>query len=139
MKILVAIDGSSYTKHMLAWLAVHGEMLGKNNVYEMLTVLPEFPRYAPVMDLLDPRAMREEMSEQVFHPVREFAIQQGWDCNFKYQVGDPGKCIAWEATDGKFDLLLLGSHGHTALGNVVLGSVATNALARCKVPVLIIR
>jgi nucleotide-binding universal stress UspA family protein len=33
----------------------------------------------------------------------------------------------------------MGSHGHTALGNLALGSVATGVLARCKVPVLLIR
>jgi len=33
----------------------------------------------------------------------------------------------------------MGSHRQTALANVVLGSVATQALARCKVPVLFIR
>jgi nucleotide-binding universal stress UspA family protein len=33
----------------------------------------------------------------------------------------------------------MGSHGHSALGNIVLGSVATGVLARCTVPVLLIR
>jgi nucleotide-binding universal stress UspA family protein len=34
---------------------------------------------------------------------------------------------------------VMGTHGHTALGNVVLGSVASGVLARSKVPVLLIR
>ena len=33
----------------------------------------------------------------------------------------------------------MGSHGHTALGGVVLGSVTTGVLARCKLPVLLLR
>jgi nucleotide-binding universal stress UspA family protein len=33
----------------------------------------------------------------------------------------------------------MGSHGQSALGNVVLGSVASGVLARCDVPVLLIR
>jgi nucleotide-binding universal stress UspA family protein len=33
----------------------------------------------------------------------------------------------------------MGSHGHSALGNLVLGSVVTAVLALCKVPVLLIR
>jgi nucleotide-binding universal stress UspA family protein len=40
---------------------------------------------------------------------------------------------------GRFDLLVLGSHGHEALANVVLGSVATKVLALCTTPVLLIR
>jgi nucleotide-binding universal stress UspA family protein len=36
-------------------------------------------------------------------------------------------------------LIVMGSHGHSSLGNVVLGSVANRVLARCKTPVLLIR
>jgi nucleotide-binding universal stress UspA family protein len=35
--------------------------------------------------------------------------------------------------------VVMGTHGHTALGNAVLGSVAQGVLARCKVPVLLVR
>jgi len=37
------------------------------------------------------------------------------------------------------DLVMMGSHGHSALGNLVMGSVATQVLAHCKVPVLLVR
>ena len=37
---------------------------------------------------------------------------------------------------GGFDLIVMGTHGHTALENLVLGSVATKVLAISKVPVL---
>jgi nucleotide-binding universal stress UspA family protein len=43
------------------------------------------------------------------------------------------------AEDGKFDLVVMGSHGHSALANLVMGSVATQVLAHCKVPVLLVR
>jgi nucleotide-binding universal stress UspA family protein len=33
----------------------------------------------------------------------------------------------------------MGSHGHGTLGNLVMGSVATQVLAGCKVPVLLVR
>ena len=33
----------------------------------------------------------------------------------------------------------MGSHGHSALINLVVGSVATEVLAGCKIPVLIVR
>jgi nucleotide-binding universal stress UspA family protein len=55
------------------------------------------------------------------------------------RVGDPGTEIASFARSKKFDLVLMGSHGHGALTNLVLGSVATKVLAHCKVPVLLAR
>ena len=36
------------------------------------------------------------------------------------------------------DLIVMGTHGHSSLTNLVLGSVATGVLARCKIPVLLI-
>jgi nucleotide-binding universal stress UspA family protein len=33
----------------------------------------------------------------------------------------------------------MGSHGHGALTNLVMGSVATRVLAHCSVPVLLVR
>jgi nucleotide-binding universal stress UspA family protein len=33
----------------------------------------------------------------------------------------------------------MGTHGHSALTNVVLGSVATRVLAQCRIPVLLVR
>ena len=50
-----------------------------------------------------------------------------------------GTAIAKLAESGKFDLVVLGSHGHGALGNLVMGSVATQVLANCKVPALLVR
>jgi nucleotide-binding universal stress UspA family protein len=43
------------------------------------------------------------------------------------------------ADKGKFDLLMMGSHGHGTLTNLVMGSVATKVLARCSTPVLLVR
>jgi nucleotide-binding universal stress UspA family protein len=43
------------------------------------------------------------------------------------------------AEDGEFDLVVMGSHGHSAVVNLVMGSIATQVLAHCKVPVLLVR
>jgi nucleotide-binding universal stress UspA family protein len=36
-------------------------------------------------------------------------------------------------------MIALGTHGHTALANLVMGSVATSVLARSKMPVLFLK
>jgi nucleotide-binding universal stress UspA family protein len=36
-------------------------------------------------------------------------------------------------------MLVMGSHGHGAVANLVMGSAATQVLAHCKVPVLLVR
>ncbi len=54
-------------------------------------------------------------------------------------MGSAGTLIGKLADTGKFDLLVMGSHGHSALGNLVMGSVTTQVLAHCKTPVLLVR
>ena len=38
MKILLAVDGSPYTKKMLAYLAVHDQLLSPDSQYTALTI-----------------------------------------------------------------------------------------------------
>ena len=58
---------------------------------------------------------------------------------FAHKVGHPADEIASFAEHGKFDLVIMGSRGQGALTNLVLGSVAMKVLARCAVPVLLVR
>jgi nucleotide-binding universal stress UspA family protein len=54
-------------------------------------------------------------------------------------VGDPAAEIARLAETGRFDLVVMGSHGHGSLARIALGSVTTKVLAKCSRPVLIVR
>ena len=140
MKILVAVDGSDYTKHMLAYLAAHDEWLGEAHQYTLLHVAPAVPpRAAAVLDKAVLQGHYAEESEKVFKPIRAFFGKQKLNADFVAKVGPAADTIATAATKGKFDLLMMGSHGHGLLGNLVLGSVTTKVMANCDVPVLIVR
>jgi len=139
MKILLAVDGSDYTKRMLAFLATHEEMLGKADSFTALTVVPAIPPRA--QSFLDPLVVDEycrSESERVLEPVRRFAAQKGWPLETEHRVGHAGDAIAEVADSGRYDLVVMGSHGHSALAGAVLGSVTTRVLARCKTPLLIL-
>lgn len=141
MKILVAADGSSYTKRMLGYLAAHDEWLGSGHQYTVLTVVPPVPQRAAAVlskDVLD--AYYADEADKVFKPIREFFSQKkGLKVEFVSLHGHAAETIAKTADEGKYDLLMLGSHGHSALGNLVMGSVATKVVAQCGVPVLLVR
>jgi nucleotide-binding universal stress UspA family protein len=140
MKILVAADGSSYTKRMLAYLAAHDDWMGNQHDYTVITVVPTLPaRAAAVLDKVVLKSYYDEHSAKIFKPIRTFFERQGLKADFMTRSGDAADCIAAQADKGRYDLLVIGSHGHTSLGNLVLGSVATNVMARCKVPMLIVR
>ena len=140
MKILVPVDGSPFTKRMLAYLAAHDEWLGDAHRYTLVHVTPAVPpRAAAVLDKAVLQGHYAEESEKVFKPIRAFFAKQKINAEFVAKVGPAADTIAALAAKGKFDLLMMGSHGHGLLGNLVLGSVATKVMAHCDTPVLIIR
>jgi nucleotide-binding universal stress UspA family protein len=55
------------------------------------------------------------------------------------KTGAPAETIAGAANKGKYDLLMMGSHGQGALAKLLLGSVTSRVLANCEVPLLIVR
>ncbi|MDO8441342.1 universal stress protein [Rhodoferax sp.] len=139
MKILLAVDGSPYTKKMLAYLTTH-ELFTQGNEYTVFTVQPVLPpraRAAVGKEIVDQYYSDE--SEKILAPVSKFLLRHGIDAKSSWKTGHAGESIAKFADSGKFDLLIMGSHGHGTLVNLVMGSVATQVLAHCKVPVLLVR
>ena len=140
MNILLAVDGSAYTKKMLAYLATHNELLGSNHTYTVLTVqspLPPRARAALGKEVVD--KYHAEEAEKILSPVCKFLSRHGVDAKRTVKVGAVGETIAKVADTGRFDLLVMGSHGHGAIATLVMGSVTTQVLANSKVPLLIVR
>jgi nucleotide-binding universal stress UspA family protein len=140
MKILLAVDGSKYTKKMLAYLTVHIELFAAVNDYTVFTAqapLPPRARAAVGKDVAD--SYHAEEAEKILAPVCKFLARHGINAKSAWKVGHAGEAIAKFADAGKFDLVIMGSHGHSALTNLVMGSVATQVLAHCGTPVLLVR
>lgn len=140
MKILIAADGSSYTRRMLAYLAAHDEWLGSRHEYTVVHAALAVPHRAAAFVGADVvRNFYEEDAELVFRPIRAFFEQQGIKSQFVHAIGHAAESIAKLAVEGRFDLIVMGSRGHGDLANLVLGSVATQVLARATIPVLLVR
>lgn len=140
MKILLAVDGSTYTKRMLAYLAAHPELIGSGNELTVLTVVTAVPPH--VTGFIDNATLQKyytEEAEAVLKPVRAFAEQNKWSPKFTSTVGNASDSIAKAANEAKVDMVIMGSHGHSALGSLVMGSVSSRVMANCTAPVLIVR
>ncbi|MFT7773422.1 universal stress protein [Roseateles sp.] len=140
MKIVLAVDGSPYTKRMLSYIAAHEELVAPDNEFIALYVTPELPPHAA--RFLPHEALRQyyaDEGEKVLKPVREFAQMQGWPWRERHAVGRPGETLAEIVDAEKPDLLVMGSHGHGSFTSALLGSVAGRLLAQTRVPVLLIR
>ena len=140
MKVLLPVDGSDYTKRTLSFLAAHDELLGGGHEYTAFTAVPRIPaRAARFLDRSTLDDYYRDQADEVLRPVRMFAEQKGWKVRESHVLGDAADAIATFAASEKFDLIVMGTHGQSALGNLILGSVAGGVLARCKVPVMLIR
>jgi nucleotide-binding universal stress UspA family protein len=140
MKILLAVDGSAYTKKMLAYLTTHDEVFSAHNDFTLFTVQsPLPPRARAAVGAEIANGYYADEAAKITAPVVKFLLRHGIDAKVVHKVGAAGEQIAKAANAGKFDMVMMGSHGHSALGNLVMGSVATQVLAHCQVPVLLVR
>ena len=141
MKILLAVDGSPYTKKMLAYLAAHDELLGNGarHAYTVITVqaaLPPRARAALSKEMVD--GYYAEEAAKVLDPVAKFMAQHGAAPATVAAIGSAGEEIAKYAEQGQFDLIVMGSHGRRGLEKLVLGSVAQRVLSGAALPVLVV-
>jgi nucleotide-binding universal stress UspA family protein len=134
MKILVPVDGSPFTKRMLAYLAAHDEWLGDAHQYTLLHVVPPCrraprrPRQALLQELLRPTRARRSSSRSAPSSRSRRSVP-----TFVAKVGPAADTIAALAAKGKFDLLMMGSHGHGTAGPTwCMGSVTTKVMAQVR-------
>ena len=92
---------------------------------------------APCSDVVNDY-YREE-SEAALRPSEKLLAKKEIPFHAGYKVGDIAQEIQAYVKKNRIDMIVMGSHGHGALTNLVMGSVATKVLASTDVPVLIVR
>lgn len=55
------------------------------------------------------------------------------------KIGNPVYEILREVEEKRYDMVVMGAHGHSALANALLGSTSRSVIRRCKTPVLVVR
>ncbi len=140
MKILVPIDGSSYSENSLSFVASRASLLGHSPEIELLVVLDPLPaRAARLVGKDSLTRYYEEEAEKIFEPARKFLGEKHITVNEAFMVGDPSEKIAEEAVRLDADLVIMGSHGYGRYKSAVMGSTATRIAAQGDVPILLIR
>lgn len=139
MKILIAVDGSDYTRRAIEYVMTHPWIRSCDGITVFAVALAVPHRAAAMAGPALTHDYYEDDAELALGPVREAFRAAGIQAKFEWAVGHPGKTIAAKASREQFDLIVMGSHGHTVLANALLGSAATQVLAECKVPVLLLR
>jgi len=140
MRILVAVDGSPIAVRAARYAARLALALREESQVVLLSV--DAPLLKAVAVELGVQGVEKYHAENSAFAVKDArsALNR---LKIKYEVttlvGDAAKSIVKHAESGKFDLIVMGSHGRTAFKSLFLGSVSTKVLSLSRVPVTIVR
>ncbi len=139
MKILLAADGSSYTKKALAFLVTHDTLLdgGELHVLHIQQALPPRVRSVAGKEMVAEHYLRE--GESVLKPIRKFLDRHPIAYRADWIVGSPAVEILKAAKKDKAQTIVMGTHGHGVLGRILMGSVAQRVVAEADIPVLLVQ
>ncbi|MBT0159521.1 universal stress protein [Candidatus Bathyarchaeota archaeon A05DMB-2] len=126
-KILVGIDGSEHSKKALT---------------EAIKIAKKFEAEVTVVNVFHPAPTPS--AHEFSHKILEEAKTVLEDEKVKYKLAsvtgtNPSKVITDMATQGKFDLIVIGSRGVGAAHALVLGSVCGRISCESPVNVLIVK
>lgn len=74
-----------------------------------------------------------DISRKVLEEIPKCPVAEG---EVLVEVGNPVNKIVSTAENGKYDLVIMGTHGHGKLEEFMLGSVSAGVIKRCNIPVL---
>ena len=140
MRILMPIDGSTFSKTALAFIASRSTLISSQPDVELLNV--QYPVSARVTrgagkDLVQFHHQSE--ANKVIKPALAALKRAGLRAQVKSVVGSPGVEVGRIAAEDDADLIVMGSHGHTGFFNLLFGSVTQAVLASCNTPLLVLR
>ena len=84
-------------------------------------------------------AMLKADQDRYLDQFRARALEAGVPCTTVSIEGFANEAIVEQAAARNIDLIVLGTHGRTGLGRLLLGSVAERVLRAAKCPVLTVR
>jgi nucleotide-binding universal stress UspA family protein len=140
MKILLAVDGSDFTRKMLDYVGSNTSLFDASHEYTVFTAPLALPAHASsVVGSNNTQDYYQDEAAKVLGPAVAALQARGLTATGAWKAGHAGDVIASFAQQGGYQLIVMGSHGHGALGRLVMGSVANEVVSQCKVPVLLVR
>ena len=139
-RILVPVDFSDAVGPILDWAIHMAEEHGSELVLLHVYHLPvEFQQIEGAYLPADFWANVKQEAEQQLAALAERASGRGVQVEQHVREGYPATVIIDEATELGTDLIVIGTHGHTGLKHLLLGSIAERVVQKAPCPVLTVR
>ena len=141
MKILLAVDGSDYSRRAAAYVGQHAGLLAEAPELHVLHVHPPLP-YPGAANIVGKAAIESYQRDESLAAlaVAQKALEGSRSVpKASWCVGDVVEEVGRYVERNAIDLIVVGSHGRGAMSTLALGSVTMKILASLKTPVLVVR
>ena len=139
MRILVAVDDSKFSRRAVEFLASRSSLVSVAPDIALLNVQPLVIGQAKIAVGKDAVSVSQrDDAEKALKPARNLLEEAGFTVSDRCVVGQPAEQISLVASKSKADLIVIGSHGHSALRGLLFGSVTNAVMARTTTPMLIV-
>ena len=137
--ILAPVDFSGATKAVVAEAAVFARAV-KGRVVLLSVILPpvSLAGYTLMESIAEITVAGEKAAAKTLAKLQGDLERDGISTDTLQFVGSPIIHIVEQAVKLKADYIIMGSHGHTALYDLLVGSTTHGVLMRAKCPVVIV-
>jgi nucleotide-binding universal stress UspA family protein len=87
----------------------------------------------------NPEELVRHVTDEISERVQDVAEKYGHSIEFETRTGDPAREIIKYASEHDIDRIVIGSHGHEEIDQIMLGSVSQKVLRRAPVDVRVVR
>ncbi len=141
-RILVPTDFSKHSTNALRYAAAFAEKFGAelyllHVVQDLALFIPEAVSVAP--PIAPPVEQMTAAVRAALEKVVRDANLQGLTVHTDVREGTPFYEIIQAAKEKDVDLIIMGTHGHSGLAHVLLGSVTEKVVRKAPCPVLTVR
>lgn len=139
MNYLIAVDFSPVTADVMRWTGKHARKTDRIFVLHAAEPNPVFVGYEA-----GPEVVRKQVADEYkrehkeVQKLAEKLRKKGLKAKSLLVQGGAVKTILGQAKKHKADLIVMGSHGHGAVFQLLVGSIATGVLQKSPLPVLLI-
>ncbi|WP_136797497.1 universal stress protein [Desulfosediminicola ganghwensis] len=88
--------------------------------------------------ILEIKANRKREADKMLQKAEELFKDQGVGYSLETISGEPGHVLSNRSKSKKYDLIIMGSHGHSDIAGLFLGSVTHKVLNTIYCPVLVV-
>ena len=141
MKILLATDGSKNSMRAVKYAIRLAEAFATPGTVTLISVHDDTAlRHA--QRFVGKKAVEEylrDLSDKDLAEARRILDKSGVKHDMVIRYGHVAQEIAEAGSSGKFDMIVMGSKGRTAIKDLLVGSVAQRVVELAKVPVLLVK